>query len=55
MIKSTVVVSEKEEEIKILDPDTYKTVTLLKPEGFEGNKDEVNVIEAEGHLYILSE
>lgn len=55
LIKEAVVVSESDEEIKVLDPESYETVTLVKPEGFEGDVEEVTVLKTQDHLYILQE
>ena len=55
LIEQAVVVSETEKEIKVLDPETYKTITLVKPEGFRSKEDEVEVIKAKGRLYLISE
>ncbi len=53
LVRKAVVVSEEEEEVQIMDPETYDTKTLLKPEGFEEDKDEVEVVKIERHLYLL--
>lgn len=53
LIKKSVVVSKSENEMKLLDPESYDTVTVLKPEGFETDEKEVEVIKVRGHLYIL--
>lgn len=54
LIKKAVVVSEEKKEIKVLDPDTYETKTLLKPEGFSVEKEEVEVVKIEERLFLLS-
>ncbi|MEF8831999.1 MAG: NMD3-related protein [Candidatus Thermoplasmatota archaeon] len=53
LVEKAVVVSEEEDEIQIMDPETYDTKTILKPEGFEEDKDEVGVVKIESHLYLL--
>ena len=55
MIEKAVVVSETENEVKVLDPDTYKTKTLVKHEEYEKMGDEVEVIKARNRLYLLPE
>ncbi len=55
LVEKAVVVSEDKEEIQIMDPETYETLTLLKPEGFTENKDEVEVVRIKQHLYLLPE
>ncbi len=55
LVKKAVVVSEKNEEIQIMDPETYETKTLLKPDGFRGEKDQVEVVKIESRLYLLPE
>ncbi len=53
MIKDAVVVSEEEKEIQVMDPETYETKTLLKPEGFTEGKDEVQVVRIKRRLYLV--
>lgn len=53
LIKKAVVVSEEKKEIKVLDPDTYETKTLLKPEGFSSEKEEVRIVKIKERLFIL--
>jgi len=55
LVEKAVVVSEEKEEIQIMDPETYETLTLLKPEGFTENKDEVDVVRIKQRLYLLPE
>lgn len=53
LIRRTVIVSETEDEIKVLEPDTYKTKTLLKPKGFNTKGDEVEVVKTFDDLLLL--
>ncbi|MGM0510798.1 MAG: 60S ribosomal export protein NMD3 [Thermoplasmatota archaeon] len=53
MIQSAVVVFESEKEIKILDPDTYKTKTLLKKDLSDEIGDEVDIVKAMNKTYLL--
>ncbi|MFP4143328.1 MAG: 60S ribosomal export protein NMD3 [Candidatus Natronoplasma sp.] len=53
MVKEAVVVSEDEEEIQVMDPETYETKTLLKPEGFGEGEKEVRVVKIERRLYLV--
>ena len=53
LIREAVVVSETEKEIKVLDPDNYNTVTLLKPQGLEISGDHVDIIKFSGKLYLI--
>ena len=55
LIQRSVIVSKSKNEMKVLDPENYETVTLLKPEGFETDEDEVPIIKVKGHLYIIEE
>ncbi len=55
LVEKAVVVSEKEKEVQIMDPETYETKTLLKPEGFKKQDGEVDVVRVEQSLYILPE
>ncbi|MFP3872518.1 MAG: 60S ribosomal export protein NMD3 [Candidatus Aenigmatarchaeota archaeon] len=53
LIKKAVVVSEKEKELQVLDPETYETETLLKPEGYRRGRKEVEVIKVKGRLIMI--
>ncbi len=53
LIEDAVIVSEKESEVKVMDPDTYETKTLLKPEGFEKGKEEAKVVKVKQRLYLI--
>ena len=55
MMKKAVVVSETERELKVLDPDSYKTVTVLKPDNLSIQEDEIKTIKIDGELYPISE
>ncbi len=55
LINKSVVVSESEKEMKLLDPENFDTVTVLKPEGFETEDKEVDVIKVKRYLYIIEE
>ncbi len=54
LIKEAVVVSETEDEIKVLDPDTYHTKTLLKPKGFKKEGDHVNIIKIGYRIFLTA-
>ena len=51
LVSEAVVVFEDEKELQILDPETYKTVQVRKPEHYESDEN-VAVIRHEGQLYI---
>jgi len=55
LVKESVIVSETEKEIKILDPDDYQTKTLLKPEGYRSTGDNVLVLKYDDRILILPE
>ncbi|MBS3781019.1 MAG: hypothetical protein KGY66_00235 [Candidatus Thermoplasmatota archaeon] len=55
LVKKAVVVSEEKEEIQVMDPESYETKTLLKPQGFPEGKDEVEVVRIKNSLYLLSD
>jgi len=55
LIMSAVIVSKTDEEMKLLDPKSYETVTVLKPKDFSTDKKEVEVIKVKGHLYIIED
>ncbi|MFO7990814.1 MAG: NMD3-related protein [Thermoplasmata archaeon] len=54
LVKKAVVVSQTEDEIKILDPDNYQTVTLIKPDDIEASKDEVDIVKVKGKIHIVT-
>ncbi len=55
MIDEAVVVSETEDEIKVLDPETYLTKTLVKPEGFTRQGDHAKIIKYSGRIFLVTE
>ncbi len=55
LIEEAVVVSEKEGEFQIMDPETFETKTLLKPEGFSEGVDQVKVVRIRQKLHLLPE
>ncbi len=55
MVKKSVIVSEDEQEIKVLDPDDYKTKTLVKPEGYVTKGDTVRIIKYMDKIMLLTE
>ncbi len=55
IIKESVIVSEDEQEIKVLDPDDYKTKTLVKPEGYVSKGDTVKIIKYMDKILLLPE
>ncbi|MEF8873358.1 MAG: NMD3-related protein [Candidatus Thermoplasmatota archaeon] len=55
LIRKAVVVSEDEKELQVLDPESYETETLLKPEGTPTGKEEIEVIKVEERLYMIPE
>ncbi len=55
LVKKAVVVSEEEKEIQVLDPESYETETLLKPEGASAGREEVKVIKVKERLYMIPE
>ena len=52
--EDAVVVSESENEIQILDPKTYKTVTLMKPKNFKA-KETVKIMRYEYDVFLVPE
>ena len=48
-----IVVSHHGNELQLMDPSTYATVTALKPEGMDEVGDTVEVIRHEGELLVL--
>lgn len=52
--EDAVVVSESENEIQIMDPETYKTVTLMKPKNFKA-KETVKIMRYEDDVFLVPE
>ncbi|MFW6196385.1 MAG: 60S ribosomal export protein NMD3, partial [Thermoplasmatota archaeon] len=55
LIKKAVVVSENEKELKLLDPDSYKTVTVLRPDNTSIEEGEVKIVKVNGKIYPIAE
>jgi nonsense-mediated mRNA decay protein 3 len=53
LTNDAVVVFESENEIQILDPDTYKTIDVLKPKDFRVKGESVKVLKYEDQIYII--
>jgi NMD protein affecting ribosome stability and mRNA decay len=51
--REAVVVSETETEMQLLDPWTYATVPVLRPEGLPLGAPSVQVLRHEGELIVL--
>ena len=51
--QNAVVVSESKKELQLLDPDTYKTVDVIKPKGFTVVGDTLTVIKYDNTIYIV--
>ncbi|MFP4655427.1 MAG: 60S ribosomal export protein NMD3 [Methanohalobium sp.] len=51
---TAVLVSEDEKDVMVLDPETYKTITIQKPVVFTGDdKNEISVIKTEHGLFVI--
>jgi nonsense-mediated mRNA decay protein 3 len=46
-----VLLAETEDEMQIMDPDTMKTVTIKKPEGFHPEGEEISIIKCEKGIF----
>jgi nonsense-mediated mRNA decay protein 3 len=46
-----VLLAESEDEMQIMDPDTMKTVTIKKPEGFHPEGEEISIIKCEKGIF----
>jgi nonsense-mediated mRNA decay protein 3 len=46
-----VVLAQTEDEVQIMDPDTMKTVTIKKPEGFHPEGEEISIIKCEKGVF----
>ncbi len=52
MIQMAVVVSESSSEVQLMDPQTYRTIDLKKPDGFTASEN-VLIIRHEERLYLV--
>ena len=52
-IKTAIVLSESEKEVQLMDPDTYKTIEVIKPQGYRGGSKEVQIITWGTRVYLL--
>ncbi|UCG68390.1 MAG: hypothetical protein JSV09_11320 [Thermoplasmata archaeon] len=55
IIYDMVVVSQSEKEIQVLDPDTLKTVDILKPRDFYVKSESVKVVKSEAGYFLDGE
>jgi nonsense-mediated mRNA decay protein 3 len=51
-IKTALVISESKKEIQVMDPDTYKTLEILKPRGYSGGKQEISIMKWNNRVYL---
>ncbi len=51
-VKNAVVVSESKDEVQILDPENYKTITLKKPKDFKA-KETVKIIKYRDNVFLV--
>ena len=54
LMKDAVLVSESEKELQILDPENYKTVTLIKPKYFKA-KETVRILRYKDDIFLVPE
>jgi nonsense-mediated mRNA decay protein 3 len=47
-----VLLAQSDNEIQIMDPDTLKTVSIKKPEGFQPSGEEVSIVKCEKGIFI---
>lgn len=52
-MREAVVVSETAAELQVLDPWTYATVPVLRPEGFPAGRESIPVVKHDGELIVL--
>jgi nonsense-mediated mRNA decay protein 3 len=53
LIQDAVVVSEAKRELQILDPDTYKTIDVIKPRNFELEGELVKILKYEDTVFLI--
>lgn len=53
--REAVVVSETSTELQLLDPWTYATVSVLRPEGFPLGRQSARVVRHEGELFVVGD
>ena len=54
LIEDAVLVSESEKELQILDPENYKTITLMKPKYFKA-KETVRILRYRDDIFLVPE
>jgi nonsense-mediated mRNA decay protein 3 len=54
IIQDAVVVAESKKELQILDPDTYKTIDVIKPRNFKLKGDSVRIVKYKGSIFLLT-
>lgn len=54
LLKKAVIVSQTEDEMKVLDPDNYQTVTLIKPDDVEPSEGEVDIVKVKGKMHVVT-
>jgi nonsense-mediated mRNA decay protein 3 len=54
LVQEAVVVAETKHELQVLDPDTYKTIDVIKPRSFCQKGDTVKLIKYKDNIYIIT-
>ncbi|MFQ6127466.1 MAG: 60S ribosomal export protein NMD3 [Thermoplasmata archaeon] len=50
-ILSAIIVSRSEKEVQVIDPETMKTITLLRPPGIEEDAEEMKIVKSPEGIY----
>jgi len=55
LIKEMILISQTNDEIQVMNPDTYKTIEIKKPTKFHFKNKKINTVEICNELFILPE
>jgi len=55
LLKNAVIVSETKKELKVLDPESYNTVTVLRPENTSTKDGEIKIIKVNDKIYPIAD
>ncbi len=55
LLQDAVVISETKRELQILDPDTYKTIDVVKPRNFKCVGDTVKIIKYGENVFLMTQ
>ncbi len=55
LVKEMIFVSQSKDEVQVMDPNSYKTFDVRKPQSVSFDNDMINVVLLEDQIFLLPE